>query len=151
MDQEKIKKLLKEYEEQKEIEDYLINRNLPVPNTTYSVVILLSVAFLVVIFGIPLTVFHFVKLPILWKAVAVTLFVVGFSEFARRYLSVKFVECYQHYAKEETRRRCICVPSCSEYAILCFKRYELIHALVKIRQRLFVTCYGSDYIIDWPQ
>ena len=37
-----------------------------------------------------------------------------------------------------------------EYAILCLKKYELIHALLKIRKRLFVTCKGSDYIIDDP-
>jgi len=67
-----------------------------------------------------------------------------------RFYGVKLIECYQHYAKTETRRRCRCVPSCSEYAILCLKRYELIKALIKIGKRLFGTCKGSEFIIDMP-
>ena len=59
-----------------------------------------------------------------------------FSDFYLRFLGIKAVECYQHYAKEETRRKCLCVPSCSEYAILCLKKYELIKALLKIKKRI---------------
>ena len=72
------------------------------------------------------------------------------SECLLRLIGIKVVECYQHYAKEETRRNCLCIPSCSEYAILCLKKYELIRALLKIRKRLYVTCVGSEYIIDNP-
>ena len=50
------------------------------------------------------------------------------------------------------RKHIVCrfYPSCSEYAILCLKKYELIYALFKIRTRLFVTCKGFDYIMDDP-
>ena len=72
------------------------------------------------------------------------------TEIVLRIVCIKIIECYQHYAKESTRRKCLCVPSCSEYAILCFRKYEFIYALLKIRKRLFVTCKGSDYIVDNP-
>ena len=84
------------------------------------------------------------------KAVCITVAVLVTLEYYLRFYFVKIVECYQHYAKEETRRRCLCVPSCSEYAILCLKRYELIKALVRITKRLFVTCKGDEYKIDMP-
>ena len=61
------------------------------------------------------------------------------------------VRCYQHYAKEETRRRCKCIPSCSEYAVTALKRvYPLFVAAVKISKRLFHTCNGCEYIVDFP-
>ncbi|MBQ9117965.1 MAG: membrane protein insertion efficiency factor YidD [Clostridia bacterium] len=64
---------------------------------------------------------------------------------------INTVKCYQHYAKEETRRRCKCIPSCSEYALLSLKSvFPLLLALLKIRKRLFVTCNGEEYKIDFP-
>jgi len=87
----------------------------------------------------------------LWLQILVSvLFMICITEFYGRLLGIKIVECYQHYASEATRRKCKCVPSCSEYAILCLKKYELIYALLKILKRLFVTCKGFDYIIDDP-
>ena len=67
-----------------------------------------------------------------------------------RLLGIVAVKCYQHYASEERRRRCLCKPTCSEYAILCFKKYLFAFAVIKIYRRLFVTCKGEDYKIDWP-
>jgi len=67
-----------------------------------------------------------------------------------RLLGVVAVKCYQHYASEGRRRRCLCKPTCSEYAILCFKKYIFVYALIKIHKRLFKTCKGEDYKIDWP-
>lgn len=61
------------------------------------------------------------------------------------------VKCYQRSAKTETRRRCKCVPSCSEYAVLALKKvFPLAIALLKIRKRLFRTCDGRDHRVDFP-
>ncbi|MBQ9805334.1 MAG: membrane protein insertion efficiency factor YidD [Clostridia bacterium] len=65
-------------------------------------------------------------------------------------MGIKLVECYQHYTSEEVRRRCLCVPSCSEYAIACFKKYWFIQAILKIRKRLYFTCQGDEYKLDPP-
>ncbi len=67
-----------------------------------------------------------------------------------KFILIKAVECYQHYANEETRRRCLCMPTCSEYAIAVLKKYNLFVALRKIRTRLFVTCSGVLYLKDLP-
>ncbi|MBQ6431527.1 MAG: membrane protein insertion efficiency factor YidD [Oscillospiraceae bacterium] len=150
MNQDDYKQVLKDYHKQREIAAYQEKRNLTIPRTTYSILVILFAAFVLSVVGIPFLVFRFTNLPVFAKAIAISLIVIVFSDFAFRYLGIKTIECYQHYAKEEIRRRCICVPSCSEYAILCLKKYELVHALIKIHHRLYVTCYGSDYIIDWP-
>ena len=67
-----------------------------------------------------------------------------------RFFLIKLVECYQHYAKESTRRKCLCKPTCSEYTIAVLKKYPLIIALRKIGKRLFGTCKGGVYKIDPP-
>lgn len=66
-----------------------------------------------------------------------------------RYIATKAVECYQHYAKEQTRRRCLCKPTCSEYAIEVLNKYCVFVALYKIYKRLFKTC-KNDFKIDLP-
>ncbi len=63
---------------------------------------------------------------------------------------IKLIECYQHYASEERRRRCLCMPTCSEYALIALRQYPLLIALKKIRTRLYRTCQGSWYKIDFP-
>jgi len=45
----------------------------------------------------------------------------------------------------------MCVPSCSEYAIICLEKiFPLTVALLKIRKRLYKTCKGEDYKLDFP-
>lgn len=41
-------------------------------------------------------------------------------------------------------------PTCSEYAILALKKYGLVKGLYKIYIRLFKTCRGIEYGIDYP-
>jgi len=67
-----------------------------------------------------------------------------------RVFFVKVVECYQHYAKEETRRRCLCIPSCSQYAIVVLKSRHLFGAIYRILKRLFKTCQGWNPKMDLP-
>lgn len=66
-----------------------------------------------------------------------------------RLLLIKLVECYQHYAGEELRRFCMCMPSCSEYAIAVLKKYPLAIAIFKIVIRLTIICDG-EMKIDMP-
>ena len=141
--------LRRQYEAQKQIEEYQIKRILSIPKTNKMmlfgwIVLLLALVVLCIVLGALLL----NKLCL--RIVIITVLLVVVFESYGRFLGIKAVECYQHYASEETRRRCLCVPSCSEYAILCLKKYGLIRALHKIRKRLYVTCQGSDYVIDWP-
>lgn len=69
---------------------------------------------------------------------------------ASRPFAILCIRCYQHYAPENIRRCCMCKPTCSEYAILVMKRYCLFKALRLIYIRLFRTCTGKNYKIDFP-
>lgn len=60
------------------------------------------------------------------------------------------IELYQHYAPDRIRRRCICKPTCSEYAILCLQKYNVFTAIYKIYIRLTKGCRGLLYHIDEP-
>ena len=60
------------------------------------------------------------------------------------------IKLYQHYADEDVRRRCVCKPTCSEYAIIVLKKYGVLIGIYKIYIRLFKTCYGTVYKIDEP-
>ena len=63
-----------------------------------------------------------------------------------RLLLIKLIRCYQHYAKEKLRRCCMCMPSCSEYAIAVLKRDLLAVALFRIAVRLVRICDGDKKI-----
>lgn len=54
-----------------------------------------------------------------------------------RFLLIFIIRIYQFRAKSETRLRCCFVPSCSEYAILCIRRYGTIIGGVKTIKRLY--------------
>ena len=63
---------------------------------------------------------------------------------------IGLIRLYQRYASEFTRRQCLCMPTCSEYSIMCLQKYGLIKALIKIRKRLLKTCGPFGYLEDWP-
>jgi len=65
-------------------------------------------------------------------------------------ICLKSIECYQHYAGEKIRRSCLCMPTCSEYAIAVLKKYPIFIAITKIKKRLLKTCRGDFYKIDPP-
>lgn len=65
-------------------------------------------------------------------------------------IMVFFIHCYQHYAPEDMRRQCSCMPSCSEYALLALDKYLWPKALWKIWRRLAYTCSAPGYHIDYP-
>ena len=66
------------------------------------------------------------------------------------YFGVLFIELYQRYAPEQIRRQCSCKPSCSEYAILAFRKYYWMKALCLTWRRVFITCPNPGYHLDYP-
>ena len=140
---------LKKFWEQKRLEEYQQRRILVRPKTTKLSVVLYGILLLLLLLPI-LILFVFGVYSLFLEIFISTVYIIMVIETYGRFFAIKMVECYQHYAPDEKRRRCKCIPSCSEYAILCLKKYEFIYALLKIRKRLFVTCRGDDYIIDPP-
>lgn len=149
MKEPSIYDLIKKHYEQIELFYYQNQREIHRPKTRLIDVILWSCGYLIIIV-VCVILGNIIKQPLFCKIPVLIVVCLIISEFSLRFIGIKIVECYQHYAKESTRRKCLCVPSCSEYAIICLKKYELIYALLKIRKRIFVTCKGSDYIIDNP-
>ena len=140
----------REYKRQKKLEIFVNSRVLKRPKikkwqVTANFVILPFLLFLEIYFAIV------IKCNLLAKIS----FIVGSSFFITeiylRFCLLGVVKCYQRYAKSDTRKRCKCIPSCSEYAIICLKKvFPLPYALLKIRKRLYVTCNGEEYKIDFP-
>ena len=136
-------------EEQKKLENYIRLRPLPRPKTRITTVVvwLLIQFFLPILISFTLIcIFQIVSCK--WLIYLISYIAVGFL-FLKK-ICIKLIECYQHYGKEEIRRRCICVPSCSEYAIAVLKKYNVLKALHKIRIRLFKTCNSIGYVRDEP-
>ena len=139
-----------EFEEQQRLEKYQRERLLKRPKTTKLTVGIHIALFLLSLFSVMFFIFIFTSLSIMISLLIFSMYVIVLTEIYGRFIAIKMVECYQHYASEEKRRSCKCVPSCSEYAIACLKKYAFLTALLKIRKRLFVTCKGFSYIIDQP-
>lgn len=140
----------KEYDKQKKLEKIVNSRQLTRPNVKKWQVVL-SYAIL------PFLIFAAIYFPvraslsIAVKIVLPIVFVVAIIESYFRFCLIVIIKYYQAVAKEETRRRCKCIPSCSEYSILTLKRvFPFLLAAIKIRKRLFVTCNGEEYKIDFP-
>lgn len=136
-------------EEQLRLFRYQNSRELPRPKTK-KIDVAIAISIFILLLTVCIALNCIVEVPLLYEIFVSILVYALLMEFSLRYIGIKLVECYQHYATEETRRKCMCIPSCSEYAILCLKKFELIYALIKIRKRLFITCKGNDYIIDSP-
>ncbi len=148
--QKEIEFFRKEYKRQKVLEKIVNSRVLVRPGikkwqVTASFVIL---PFLILL---PILFFILSKINVLYKVAIFTISIILIIELYLRFTLITVVKRYQTVAKEETRRRCKCIPSCSEYAILCLQKiFPLIFALLKIRKRLYKTCNGEEYKIDFP-
>ena len=146
--------ILKDEKSQLEARDYVLNRQLPKPSTTVIVPILFTLG--IVAFGTTLGFIILIFLESYSSALEInkTLLIIGSVAFVFIFmikpLLIICIKCYQHYASENIRRSCMCKPTCSEYAIIVIKRYCLIKALVLIYIRLFKTCTGRIYKIDFP-
>ena len=140
----------KEYERQKKLERIVNSRVLIRPNVKKW-----QVATCFAILPFLLFAFLFFSLTITFstetKILLVILDIIFVIEVYLRVCLIMLVKYYQKTAKEETRRRCLCIPSCSEYALISLKRlFPLTLAFLKIQKRLFVTCDGKEYKIDFP-
>ena len=67
-----------------------------------------------------------------------------------RWFAIDCIRLYQHYAPEQIRRRCILMPSCSEFAILAIKRYGFILGCIMAYYRLNFRCRGNINRIEYP-
>ena len=148
--QKDIRYFREEYALQQKLERIVKSRILVRPNVkkwqvAISFAILPFLLFVAVVFPLITNLDLGIKISILTVAVIIVI------ELYLRFCLILAVKCYQACAKEETRRRCKCIPSCSEYAILALKKvFPVFIALLKIRKRLFVTCDGDGYKIDFP-
>ena len=133
--------------EREEAKQYVLTKILERPKTNVFSIIFLFLIYISVSVGTG----FFIKYIVGYKneaLVFVGVFLIYFIVFLRVFCIVA-VKAYQHYAKEERRRKCVCKPTCSEYAIAVLKKYPVFIALHKIRVRLFKTC-KDDYKIDLP-
>ena len=69
--------------------------------------------------------------------------------FCHKRIVLLLIELYQHYASEKTRRKCVCMPSCSVYALMALRKYNTIKALYLIGNRLSKCCSPVAFI-DYP-
>ena len=134
---------------QKRLEFYIRQRPLLRPRTKIVTVIGWILLYLFLSFFMAVTVIYAFQITSYKWLIFFISYIVFCFLFLKK-ICIKSIECYQHYAKEETRRRCVCVPSCSEYSIAVLKKYNIFKALNKIRIRLFKTCGGYGYVHDEP-
>ena len=140
----------REYARQKKLENIVNSRVLKRPNVkkwqVTAIFVILPFLIFSVIVGAILAPLLFV-----YKFLLALFLIVVVLEIYLRLCLILAVKCYQHYAGEEIRRRCKCIPSCSEYALLTLGRvFPLCIALLKIRKRLYKTCDGEEYKVDFP-
>ena len=98
------------WEKQKKLEAYIQQRPLPRPKTTIITVLAWIFIYLFISFFIAVAVNYAFRIAnYKWLA-----YLVSYTAFAFLFLKkicIKSIECYQRYAKEETRRKCVCIPS----------------------------------------
>ena len=140
----------KEYKKQKRIEEFVLTRTLSRPKTKKWHVYAFFVLYFILLTTSIVYVF-FIGISIPCKLLLLICTVLFINEFYLRFCLIEAIKCYQHYASDEIRRTCKCVPSCSEYALLSLKTFfPLLLALLKIKKRLYVTCNGEEYKVDFP-
>jgi putative component of membrane protein insertase Oxa1/YidC/SpoIIIJ protein YidD len=135
-------------EEIKIVREYVLKRELIRPKTNiidaaYFIFLLLLVCFFIsMILKLLL-----VKIPFILFFVLI-FFSITFVLLKK--IVIGMVELYQHYAPEYMRRRCLLMPTCSEYMIMAVKKYGTIRGVCKGVCRLFFRCRGNLYRIDYP-
>ncbi len=155
-------------EEQLLVEAYVLDRPIERPDTDWKKAIkctvlytIITVAFAFGSYALLSKFGVFLYLPKAWAAffqehkatgnlLYLLLSFVVTGIFSLRAAMIGAIKLYQHYAAEEVRRRCVCKPTCSEYAIIVLKKYGVIIGAYLIYVRLFKTCWGTVYKIDEP-
>lgn len=135
-------------EENKIARDYVIRRELIRPKTNIAYAAYFISFFLLVCFAISIIIgLFFEKIP--FMLVFMSLFFLIMFILLKKII-IGIVEIYQHYMPESFRRRCLCMPTCSEYMILSVKKYGVLKGIWKGLYRLIHTCRGINYKIDYP-
>lgn len=83
----------------------------------------------------------------------ITIYIIVFSILVLLTLKISLiglVHLYQHYAPEWMRRRCMCMPTCSEYMIMAIRKYGPFVGTYKGLIRLTKNCGGIIFKIDYP-
>ena len=140
----------REYKRQKKLEEIVNTRELIRPNVKkWQVAAMFVILPFLLLSAILLSIY--IRLIAVYKVLIAASSVVLIIETYVRLCLILTVKCYQRYAPEKTRRRCKCIPSCSQYALLALKKcYPLLLAVLKIRKRLYRTCDGEEYKVDFP-
>lgn len=134
-------------EEQDAVWEYCCKRPLHRPQISIKGICMKTLLFFTANSILAYLLFRFTAVPFL-KIFFV--FIIGSSCLLSRKIVIGIVELYQHYAPEYMRRRCLLMPTCSEYMILAVKKYGTIRGVCKGINRLFVRCRGTVYYIDSP-
>jgi len=135
-------------EEQKIACDYVLRREISRPETNILKAMLFILSLLALCAFITLTTsFFYNEIPLRVAFIIILFLLILF--FSKRII-VGIVELYQHYAPELLRRKCICMPTCSEYMISAVEKYGVIKGLFKGLYRVRKTCKGLQYKIDYP-
>lgn len=137
----------KEKTEEEIIKDYVLLRPLNRPKTNIFHLLTLLVCYVTVCFFLSKYVIYITET----KKQIFVFFITYFLGLlcVGKIILIVFIKCYQRYAPETIRRKCRCMPTCSEYAIEVLKKHSLFVAVYKILNRVFYTC-GGKYKIDKP-
>ena len=129
-------------------ESYRKTHYLARPRTSILHVILYCLIFKVLSLSFSAILVFFAKVPgglWLWDDMITLVLVFAFA----KQILLTLIECYQHYAPEHVRRKCVFMPSCSMYAMLAIHKYNLFKAVHMIIGRLN-RCNGPVCSIDYP-
>ena len=127
-------------DEQEIVRGYVLFRPLYRPDITFKKTIPFIAGYLVLVAGIVF--FYGWKIGLITGGAIVLVFM--------RKILITIIELYQHYAPEDVRRRCMLMPTCSEYGYLAIKKYGAFFGMLRILNRLFFRCQGDIYYIDNP-
>lgn len=128
------------------------------PSITWRTVIIRVVSVLLMSFAVSLALFFCLSAykVIEWDSFPLNYFlrlyafvICGICLLLLKYILLTSIELYQHYASEQTRRKCVCMPSCSVYATMALKKYNVFKAARLILNRLSKCC-GTVCFIDYP-
>ena len=147
---------------------YVNERQMVRPNTNIKTVLISVLLFMFItaicIWGIhyvlrsvgifaylPSKIENFYDVHRVWSIVTLCVIVICFELlFCFKYIIIGAIKLYQHYAPEKIRRRCLFMPTCSEYTIMAVKKYGCIIGLCKSYYRSVYRCQGIIYQIDYP-
>ena len=131
--------------------EYCLNHELTRPRTnmkTFVAWVLFIEAISIICSYMLYKLFHWFSISFPFNVLYFLLSAVFFLVFLKK-ICVLFVQLYQHYASEKTRRKCVMMPSCSEYALLALEKYNVFKGLYKTYIRMTTKCKGN-YKIDYP-